>query len=149
MPRVQVDPDRVSIPGSSNLPIGVRFVKLDGMRELVTIRPTDRMWTDVAPTCRAGSIVRLQPPAAASDADVQRVREGLVRAGAERVRVEPRATGEKVVASPFEDLAYEWNPKHPRRAIRETVMSMADEARTHNRQALRAELERALSEEGI
>jgi hypothetical protein len=142
MARIQVEPNRVSIPESTMSPIGVRFVPLGDTRELVTIRPTDPVWTSDRIVCKPGSIVRLQPPATASDADITRVKEGLTRAGAARVRVEPRATGEKVVAQKEERPA-------ARASIREVVFGMANEARTHNREALRAELERSLSEEGI
>jgi hypothetical protein len=142
MARVRVEPNRVSIPESTKSTSGVRFVPLVDTRELVTIRPTDPVWISDSIVCKAGSIVRLQPPATASDADIARVKEGLQRAGAVRVRVEPRAKGEKVVAQKEERPA-------ARATIREVVFGMSDEARTHNREALHAELERALSEEGI
>jgi hypothetical protein len=133
----------VSIPAFRDPPIGVRFVALNDVRRLVTIHPTDPVWTSFNARCEPGSIVRVRPPATASDADVERVEAALTRAGAARVRVEPRAVGEKVVA-PIEV---------PKRAVRsmmrETVLVMASEARTHNREALQEELERAMSEEGI
>jgi hypothetical protein len=141
MARVRVEVDPVSIPAFRD-PIGVQFVPLDSTRDLVTIRPSDPVWSSSEPTCKAGAIIRLQPPATASDADVTRVREWFLRSGAVRVRVEPRAAGEKVVAP------VETKPA-VRASMRTVVLEMAEEARTHNREALRAELDRALSEEGI
>lgn len=141
MARIRVDRP-VSIPAFRDLPIGVRFVALDDVRQLVTIHPTDPVWTSFEVRCEAGSIVRVRPPATASDADIERIEAELLRAGAARVRVEPRAAGEKVVA-PIE--------RRPavRSTMRETVLRMADEARTHNREALRDELERAMTKAGI
>jgi hypothetical protein len=139
MARVRVDLP-VSIPAFRDPPIGVRFVALDDVRRLVTIHPTDSVWTSFDARCEPGSIVRVRPPSTASDADVE---ADLKRAGAARVRIEPRAAGEKVVA-PIEV------PKRAARStMRETVLTMANEARTHNREALQEELERAMSEEGI
>lgn len=142
MPRVRVD-NPVSIPAFRDRPIGVRFVALSDVRRLVTIHPTDSVWTSFAPKCEHGSIVRVRPPATASDADIARVEAELLRLGAARVRVEPRVAGEKVVASV--DV-----PKRAARAtMRETVLQMGNEARTHNREALREELETALTKAGI
>lgn len=141
MPRYRVE-HPVSIPERDH-PIGVRFVALSDVRRLVTIHPSDSVWTSFVVRCEPGSIVRVRPPATASDADIERVEAALKRAGAARVRVEARSAGEKVVASI--DI--------PRRAarstMRETVLQMASEARTHNREALIEELERAMSAEGI
>ena len=143
MARVRVETIPGSIRSLSDPPIGVRFVALSNVRRLTTIGPSDSVWTTFDVRCDSGSIVRVRPPATASDADVERVEAGLKRAGAVRVRVEARSAGDKVVA-PIDD------PKRAARStMRETVLSMATEARTHNREALRAELERAMSEEGI
>ena len=142
MPRVRVELP-VSIPAFRDRPIGIRFVALSDVRRLVTLHPSDSVWTSFVVRCELGSIVRVRPPATASDADIARVEAELLRLGAARVRVEPRAAGEKVVASV--DV-----PKRAARAtMRETVLQMASEARTHNREALREELERAMSAEGI
>lgn len=142
MARIRVD-SPVSIPALSDTPMGVRFVAFSDVRKLVTIHPSDSAWTSLGVRCAEGSIVRVRPPATASDADVARVEAALLQAGAVRVRVEPRAAGEKVVAPVMA-------PKRAARStMRATVLSMATEARTHNREALRAELERAMSEEGI
>jgi hypothetical protein len=142
MPRIRIEHDSESIPAFRDKPLGVQFVALQDTRELVTIRPTDLVWTLQDIACKAGSIVRLQPPATASDADIARVKEGLIRSGAVRVRVEPRAAGEKIVAHVEERPA-------ARATVREVVFAMASEARSHNPKALRNELERALSEEGV
>lgn len=142
MARVRVDRP-VSIPAFRDPPIGVRFVALSDVRRLLTIHPTDSVWTSFAAKCELGSIVRVRPPATASDADVQRVEAALLKAGAVRVRVEPRAVGEKVVAKP------EAPKRAARSTMRQTVLTMASEARTHHREALLEELERAMSEEGI
>lgn len=142
MARVRVDRP-VSIPAFDVSAIGVRFVVLSDVRRLVTIHPSDSVWTSFNARCEPGSIVRVRPPATASDADIARVEAALLKAGAVRVRVEPRAAGEKVVAP----------QETPKRAVRSTmratVLQMASEARTHNREALRDELERAMSAEGI
>lgn len=142
MPRYRVELP-VSIPESRKPPIGVRFIALSDVRRLVTIHPSDSVWTSFDARCEEGAIVRVRPPATASDADIERVEAGLKRAGAARVRIEPRAAGEKVVASV--DV-----PKRAARStMRETVLTMANEARTHNREALRDELDRAMTKAGI
>jgi hypothetical protein len=142
MPRIRVELP-VSIPAFRDAPIGVRFVPLSDVRRLVTIHPNDRVWTSFDARCPEGAIVRVRPPATASDADVERVEAGLKRAGAVRVRVEPRVAGEKVVA-PVN------TPKRVARStMREMVLAMVQEARTHNREALRDELERAMTKAGI
>lgn len=142
MARVRVELP-VSIPAFRDSPIGVRFVALSNVRRLVTIHPTDRVWTSFDARCEKGSIVRVRPPATASDADIERVEAALKRAGAVRVRVEPRAAEEKVVAK-------EEAPKRAARStMRETVLAMANEARTHNREALLEELEGAMTKAGI
>lgn len=142
MARVRVEIP-VSIPALRTPPVGVRFVALSDVRRLITIHPTDSVWSSSVVRCEAGSIVRVRPPATASDADVERIEAELKRAGAVRVRVEPRASGEKVVAT------QEAPKRAARSTMRETVLSMASEARTHNREALLEELERTMSEEGI
>lgn len=142
MARVRVDL-AVSIPPFRDPPIGVRFVALSDVRRLITIHPTDPVWTSFDVRCESGSIVRVRPPATASDADIERIESALRRAGAVRVRIEPRAAGEKVVAQ------IEVPKRAVRSTMRETVLMMASEARTHNREALLEELERAMSEEGI
>lgn len=142
MARVRLD-HPVSIPAFDASAKGVRFVALSDVRRLVTIHPSDSVWTSFVVRCEPGSIVRVRPPATASDADVARVETALLQAGAARVRVESRAAGEKVVA-PIDV------PKRAARSsMRSTVLTMASEARTHNRKALLEELERAMSAEGI
>lgn len=142
MARIRLDRP-VSIPTFDVPSIGVRFVALSDVRRLVTIYPSDPVWTSFTPKCEAGSIVRVRPPATASDADVARVEAALLKSGAVRVRVEPRVAGEKVVAP------QEAPKRAARSSMRETVLQMASEARTHNREALCEELERAMSAEGI
>jgi hypothetical protein len=93
--------------------------------------------------CPAGAIVRIRPPADAADSDIARQRAAYERAGAARIRVEPRAAGERVRAN-----AVEHEPRPPRAMVREVVMAMAAEARTHNRAALVEELDGALTAQG-
>ncbi len=124
----------------------VRFVPLAESRALLTVRPADPVWSGAPPVCPPGAIVRIRPPAEASDADVLRQRDAHERAGAVRVRVEPRAVGERVLA-PAPAAA----PETPavRATIRGVVMEMAGEARAHNPTALVEELDRALSQQGV
>ena len=142
MARVRVEIP-VSIPPLSEPPIGVRFVALSDVRRLVTIGPSDSVWTSFVVRCEKGAIVRVRPPATASDADLERVEAELLRLGAARVRVEPRATGDTVVAP------IDVPRKAARSTMRETVLAMASEARTHNREALQDELEHAMTKAGI
>jgi hypothetical protein len=124
-------------------PPTIRFVPLDETRVLLTVRPTDPVWTGAPPVCAPGAIVRIRPPADAADSDIARQRAAYERAGAVRIRVEPRAAGERVRANIVED-----EPRPPRAIVREVVMAMAAEARTHNRTALIEELDRALTTQG-
>jgi len=122
----------------------VRFVHLTDSRVLMTVRPADPVWSGAPPICPMGAIVRIRPPAEASDADVLRQRDAHERAGAARVRVEPRAAGERVlppVAAPETSAV--------RATVRGVVMSMAAEARAHDSAALVEVLDRALSEQGV
>jgi hypothetical protein len=132
--------------GATKLPTApfVRFVRFDDARALLTIRPQDPVWSGAPPVCPSGAIVRIRPPAEASDADVLRQRDAHERAGAARVRVEPRAAGERVMQAKSE-------PERPaaRTTIRDVVMGMAGESRAHDRTALIDELDRALSEQGV
>lgn len=91
--------------------------------------------------------MRIRPPAEASDADVLRQRDAHERAGAARVRVEPRAAGQRV-AAPERERPAEETPSAKAR-MRSVVMSMANESRAHDRAALVEELDRALSEQGV
>lgn len=128
---------------SENLPPNVRFVPSPEARPLSTTTPDDPVWRGAPASCPPGAIVRLRPPADASDADVARAREAHERAGAVRCRVEPRAAGVEVLARPRSA------GKAERRTFREVVMGMAAEARAHDREALVAVLDEALTEEGL
>lgn len=128
---------------SENLPPNVRFVPSPAARALATTTPDDPVWRGSPASCEPGAIVRLRPPADASDADVARVRAAHERAGAVRCRVEPRAPGAEVLARPRSA------EKAERRTFREVVMGMAAEARPHDREALVAVLDEALTEEGL
>lgn len=135
--------------GAAKLPPAplVRFVRFDDARALLTVRPQDPVWSGAPPVCPTGAIVRIRPPAEASDADVLRQRDAHERAGAARVRVEPRAAGQRV-AVPERERPAEETPTAKAR-MRSVVMTMANESRAHDRAALVDELDRALSEQGV
>lgn len=141
MPRVSAVPRRVVIDDNDAPRIG--FVPASSARVLATIGPDDPAWKGEHPACPPGAIVRIRPPASASDADVARVQASLERAGASRARVEARAAGADVLPRKAERAPAE------RRTIREVVIGMAGEARSEDRGALVAFLDEVLSEEGI
>lgn len=125
-------------------PSVVSFVRLDAPRPLVTVTPSDPVWSGAALACPAGSIVRVQPPARATDVEIARVREACERRGAARCRIEPRAADDRVVLAARKEIA-------PMRSssVREVVDGVASEARTHDRSALVAMLDELMSAEGL
>lgn len=121
-------------------------VKLDGSRELATIPPESLIW---APENNfkwkpgAGAIVRLRPPADASDADVERASEYFRKAGAERVTVLPRPRAEVIPAEAHE--------RSPEKALgaRDAVLSLVAESNSKDKEALAKLCERVMAEVGL
>ena len=77
--------------------VEVRQVKLS-TRKLITIRHTSHAWKNflkLKPP--VGSLVRLVPPAEATDAQIAELRSRLLESGAKGVKVAPRASGDQVL----------------------------------------------------
>jgi hypothetical protein len=140
MPRRPHPARRIDAPP---LPSSVRVVPSPEARVLQTISPDDPVWRGGAASCAPGAIVRIRPPADASNADVERLINALRRAGAVRCRAEPRAASAEVLTRP------ERPAKAERRTIREVVERMVAESRAHDREALAATTDEALTEEGL
>jgi hypothetical protein len=94
-------------------------------RRLITIESTDPYWSDkplsISATAFVGAIVRVQPPANASDIVISHLRDLLKVMGAEVVRFNSRASADVVPTVRA--------PEHKARAkAREVVMMMAEHA---------------------
>lgn len=90
-----------------------------------------------------GALVRLCPPPGAPDELVARVEALCERAGAARVKVVQRSDTPEVVRR------IDVDPSPTARSHRETVLTVAAEARSADPAALRALLEGILDEEGV
>lgn len=116
-----------------HLELLVGDVQLDGLGDTTVV---ERLVVD-------GALVRLHPPADASDGDVAAVVGRVERAGAVRVKVVPRVAAPEVVRRTGA------GPSSPRLGHRAAVMAVADESRSSDPEALRALLGGILDEEGI
>jgi hypothetical protein len=117
--------------------------------ELVEIHPTSKLWDDPArlPKTLAGmrgAIVKAQPPEGATDAQVGALHAALVAAGASHVRILPRKRAKRPVAS----KAAPAEPK-ARRDLRKAVQATLEASTYGDKDALRVEVEAALSAEGV
>jgi hypothetical protein len=113
-------------------------------RMLITLGPNHAMWRNGAtwiPSLYAGALVRLVPPAEATEAEIQANAETLRANGASAVRVMPKAASE-TVGLPKAPLA----PAKPYRAI---VMELVEQAATEDREGLRGAVIEALMRAGL
>lgn len=124
----------------------VLAVTVSGARGLHTVEPDHYSWKD-GPDLRAdpiepGAIVRLRPPATATDAEVERSRKAFEEAGAARVTVLPR---------PRAELLPEKAAGAPQKAVgaREAVLSLVEESSSKDKGALRALCEKVMAEVGL
>jgi hypothetical protein len=112
-------------------------------RKLITVNETE--WDEPIPVgddrwLTPGAIVRLKPPGRVTREEIQETREKMLRAGAAAVRVISRTREEVVVRA-------EEVPESV--SVRTVVEEMAEEANTHNREALKVALQRAMGKAGI
>jgi|HubBroStandDraft_5_1064220.scaffolds.fasta_scaffold183013_2 hypothetical protein len=118
-------------------------------RALLRVHPDGSAWAipdtfaSMLGTIAEGAIVRLDPPASASDADVDVVRDAFVRAGAAAVRVSDRQR-DAVVVDPETKVEIA-APRDVRAIVRELV----DAANVEDREALRELCEVHLSKAGL
>lgn len=137
-----------SEPADTDHERSVKPVLLDASRELHTIDSNHPYWSK-PPTPRAkdpsvvGAIVRLRPPASATDEQVEAMRKLFAKAGAERVTVLPRPRAEVVPANAH-DRACE-------KAIgaRQAVLSLVEESNSKDKKALGGLCERVMAEVGL
>lgn len=118
-------------------------------RRLYTVEPDRSEWLHTERVLGVGpkeffegAIVRLRPPATATDVDVDRVRTFYEKAGAAKVSVLPR---------PKADVIPQDVQQAPAKAVgaREAVLSLVEESNTKDRDGLRAFCERVMAECGL
>lgn len=124
---------------------------IEGGRKMVRVHPDGMVWAreDLATLpasmmpAMEGAIVRIDPPADASDAKVEEVRAAFERAGAEAVRVSTRSNSDVVVHEP--------PPGAPpvRRDLREVVHELVEGANVDDLPALRELAERLMAKAGL
>jgi hypothetical protein len=116
-------------------------------RTLLTFAEEHPAWTEgwAGPNAdeARGALVRLFPPAAASEERIASVARALEAAGAARVKIVSRETPPDVVRRIVDD------PSRSEASHREVVVRMADEARSRDRGALKALLDEVMTEEGL
>jgi hypothetical protein len=120
--------------------------KVGDARALLTVEQESALWDPdrrCAVSVPRGAIVRLRPPATATDDDVARVRDCYEKLGAERVSVLPRPKAEVVPARVAREA--------PARAesARAAVLALVEEANTKDRATLRSLCEMVMAEVGL
>jgi mitochondrial fission protein ELM1 len=113
-------------------------------RKLITYTESD--WTnltdDVIPIRGLkGSIVRVTPPHTATEEEIQRLRERLTQSKVAVFRILPKMHGPQVVMKEKEEVKNE--------TARTVVMSMVEESKSQNRDALKEYAESVLSRVGL
>jgi len=98
----------------------------------------------------AGCFVRLRPTSAASDVDIKRLKNGLLKAGALAVRVVPRPPGGAVQLSGraqlVQNLAGAGDAIPP---VRELMRALVDASSSDNKSELNELLVRLADKEGL
>jgi len=134
-----VTDDRSSVGGVVGVTVDSRLV--------VTVEPSAEVWVGggIDAQVARDAIVRLIPPADATDVLIATVRGAFETAGAAAVRVVPRVAGGAVVPRAAMTPAASAAP------VREVVMQMVNEARVDDaeREQLRAVVDEALTAEGL
>ncbi len=131
----------------------VKNVELGDARRLVSIETDSEVWAtdiDVRQALGAkheigGAIVRVKPPAGASDEQITHVKELLAEHGAVAVKVLPRASGE--IAA---HVSKENQGQRPQRTIRQVVLDRAGAvSNSRDREALLQTLNNVMDEAGL
>lgn len=124
----------------------IEVVEREAARQLLTIEPDDSAWAtgSLESSITSGALVRVRPPADASDEAIAGLRETLRSAGAAAVKVLPRAAGTSFAVVPEGE-----RERKAGRTIRQVVMERAEAAVTADRPALLQALDEALSEVGL
>lgn len=144
-----VEPPKVSTKqiAAAKAARAVVQVPLEGARCLVTIEADGSEWEE-EPDFRLdplppGAIVRLRPPATATDGAIDRLRALFEQAGAARVTVLPRPRADvlpEAVASSVPEKAV---------GAREAVLGLVEESNAKDKAVLRDLAERVMAEVGI
>lgn len=91
-----------------------------------------------------GAIIKVVPPASATDETIDRLRTVLIEAGALTVRVMPRPKGAVIPAG------VEVKTKKPaHRSVREVVLQLTKEANSKDHAALKTIVEETMSKVGL
>ncbi len=131
----------------------VKTVELGGARRLVSIETDSEVWSSDVDVRQAlgskykieGAIVRVKPPAVASDEQITHVKELLAEHGAVAVKVLPRASGEIPA-----HVAKESRGRGPQRTIRQVVLDRAAAvSNSRDRDALLQTLNNIMDEAGL
>jgi hypothetical protein len=128
----------------------VKFKSLTDSRSLITLHAKHNVWADKdldAAIANIGksiseSIIRLEPPNNATDADIELLAGKLKSKGAVAIRVSPRQHGDAV-------LVKEERSEMKIVSIRQVVMAMADESRVDDKTSLCEVLDLAMLAEGL
>lgn len=115
-------------------------------RELVTIGPESQWWTKTerhegVKISAKGSILRLEPPATATDEDVERVCRLFSSAAA--IRINPRGNADRAV---YDLVDVSAAAKQSARAV---ILALVTEARTQDRERLREIVEATMDKVGL
>ncbi len=131
-------------PAATDPRESVERVPFSKARELMTVQPGDGCWKGTLPKRKKfdGLIVRLQPPATATDEEVAALRKFYEARGAERVFVSPRARSavlpEKAMTTSV-----------PKETARQAVVALVAESNAKDKASLHALCELVMSEEGL
>lgn len=140
----------------------VRHVPLEGHRRLYTVAPDDACWRSERSTRPdvTGAIVRMRPPADATDDAIAKLRKEFEQQGAARVFVLPRPRaellpGKNQVCPGCRDgvgclfpIKCEL-PKAKAVGAREAVASLVEESNSKDKDALRTLCEKVMSKVGL
>jgi hypothetical protein len=124
----------------------IEVCPVEGAEMLVTIGPLDPIWGSDGqqqPVKKFGRFVRVQPPADATDEQIERVRELAILFGFGAV---------KVVVQPRRRAAVITLPKEGRRlhqTARAVVGQLVDESNVEDRAALQQFVEQVMGKEGL
>lgn len=124
-------------------PFSARRVPVEA-RGLRTVGPDDGFWKGDAIREPWGELVRVLPPADATDEVVARAEAAFYELGAAKVRVGARAAGKATIPAGDRSPA----PLTARRSIRDVCKELVAEARVDDRSALSVLVDRLLSEAG-
>lgn len=132
--------------------------KVSGSKELHTIEADSPVWHPDAQfppklpgseePVWGGAFLRARPPEGVSDAQIAKVKAGLLAQGAVAVRVLPRPKTKVILTAAGQRIEMDAQGKLTVRELpaREVVTQLVDAANTRNRDALRSLVEKTMAE---